>query len=140
LYADLVIHNGTIITLNEAKPIASALAIKDGKILQVGIYEELEHLLGEHSKKIDLHGKTAVPGFIDSHIHLISLGLDMQVIDLSGTHTKSEILSRLEKTTMHTPTGNWVKGYGFEESKLDGVPNLSDLDLLFQTTPFTSRG
>jgi predicted amidohydrolase YtcJ len=140
LYADLVIHNGTIITLNEAKPIASALAIKDGKILQVGIYEELEHLLGEHSKKIDLHGKTAVPGFIDSHIHLISLGLDMQVIDLSGTHTKSEILSRLEKTTMHTPTGNWVKGYGFEESKLDGVPNLSDLDLLFPDNPVYLEG
>lgn len=103
MHVDLVLHNGNFITLNEEKPFASALAVKEGKIFKIGIYDEIKLLQGENTKVVDLQGKTAIPGFIDSHIHLISLGLDMQVIDLRGITSKSVLLSKLRKATRNTP-------------------------------------
>jgi predicted amidohydrolase YtcJ len=134
VYADKIFHNGNFVTLNEDQPSASALAVKEGRILKVGNYDEVESLLGENTKVIDLAGKTVVPGFNDSHIHLISLGLDMQVIDLSGVSSKSGILAKLgERTT--TPKGNWIKAYGFEENRLDELPNRAELDKMFPDNP-----
>ena len=108
MHAELLLHNGKIITLNEDKPLVSALAVVEGRIIKVGDYDEVKPLLGEKTKVIDLAGKVVVPGFIDSHIHLISLGLDMQVIDLSGVTSKSEILAKLGESAKGTPQGNWV--------------------------------
>jgi predicted amidohydrolase YtcJ len=134
MQADLIIHNGNIITLDEEQPSASAIAVKDGRILKVGHYENVKPLMEEQTRVIDLAGKTVVPGFIDSHIHLISLGLDMQVIDLSGVKTKSEVLAKLRERTS-TPRGNWVKAYGFEEEELNELPNRLDLDKVFPFNP-----
>ena len=134
MYADKILHNGNFITLNDDQPIASALAIREGRILKVGNYYEIKSQLGKNTKVIDLAGKTVVPGFNDSHIHLISLGLDMQVIDLSGVRSKSEILAKLEEAK-GTPQGNWIKAYGFDEKELDELPNRSELDILFPFNP-----
>jgi len=131
----LILYNGIFITLNDEAPIASALAAKDGKIFRVGSYDEVKPLLGKDTKSIDLRGKTAAPGFIDSHIHLISLGLDMQVINLSGKTTKTFLLSKLRKAVQDTPPGNWVKGYGFEETKMDELPDIRDLDSMSPENP-----
>ena len=119
MYVDLVLHNGNFITLNEEEPFASALSIKDGKILKIGDYDDIKPLQGKHTTVLDLQGKTAIPGFVDSHIHLISLGLDMQVIDLRGITSKSDLFSRLKTTTRNNPPRYWIKGYGFEEATLD---------------------
>lgn len=84
---------------------------------------------------IDLNGKTVIPGFIDTHIHLISLGLDMQVIDLHEITSKSALLSKLETTTKHTPPTHWIKGYGFDETILDELPNILELDSITPENP-----
>ncbi len=106
MHADMLLHNGCFITVSEQQPFASALAIKDGRLVKVGDYDEVYPLLGDNTKVIDLAGKTAVPGFIDSHIHVISLGLGMQVIDLSGVTSKSGILAILSRSAGDTPQGN----------------------------------
>mgnify|MGYP002725714692 CR=1 FL=1 len=123
----MILYNGNFITLNDKAPTASALAVKDGKIFQVGSNADVKHHQGECTKVIDLGGKTAVPGFIDSHIHLISLGLDMQVIDLRGVTTKKSLLSMLKSAVRDTPSGNWVKGYGFDEARMDELPDVREL-------------
>ena len=128
MHVDMVLQNGNFITLNEEELFASALAIKNGKIFKIGTYDEIKLLQGENTKVVDLQGKTAIPGFIDSHIHLISLGLDMQVIDLRGITLKSVLLSKLRIAIGNTPPRNWIKGYGFEETKLDGLPTRTELD------------
>ena len=135
MISDLIIYNGNFITLNEEQPSASALAVKEGRIIRVGNYNEVEPLLGENTKVIDLTGKTVVPGFIDSHIHLISLGLDMQVIDLNGVTSKSEIITKLNESARGTPQGNWIKAYGFEETEVDELPNREELDSMFPNNP-----
>ena len=135
MYADTVLHNGDIITLNEAEPIASALAVKAGRLVQVGSYDGVKPLLGVNTKVIDLAGKTVVPGFIDSHIHLISLGLGMQVIDLDGVISKTGILARLAESAAGTPPGNWIKAHGFDEIEVDVLPNRAELDSMFPYNP-----
>ena len=134
MHAELVLYNGKIITLNEEQPIISALAVKEGRILKVGDYNDVKTLMGQNTKVIDLTGKTVVPGFIDSHIHLISLGLDMQVIDLIGVTSKSDILDKLSERTT-TPKGNWIKAYGFDEKRVDELPNRVELDKIFPENP-----
>jgi len=135
LHADILLYNGNFITLDEEQPFASALAVKRGRLVKVGNYDEAELLLGENTNVIDLAGRTVVPGFIDSHIHLISLGLGMQVIDLSGVTSKSEILAKLDETAEDTPQGNWIKAYGFDELEVDVLPNREELDSMFPHNP-----
>lgn len=135
MYADLILHNGNFISLNEKKPYFSALAVKKGKIIKIGQYDEIKSLQGKNTKEIDLLGKTAIPGFIDTHIHLISLGLDMQVIDLHGINTKSVLISKLKRKIRDTPKNNWIKGFGFDETKLDDIPNINELDSISPKNP-----
>ncbi len=135
MQADMILYNGNFLTLNDKAPTASALAVKEGKIIQVGSNADVKPHQGEDTKVIDLGGKTAVPGFIDSHIHLISLGLDMQVIDLCGLTTKVSLLSRLRAVVRDTPLGNWVKGYGFDETKMDELPDIRELDSVSPENP-----
>lgn len=133
--ADTLLLNGNIITLDKTQPFASALIIDEDRIIKVGAFEDMLPHLGSETERIDLNGKTVVPGFIDSHIHLISLGLDMQVIDLEGVNTKSKLLDKLKKCTSKTPRNNWIKGYGFEEQKMDALPTRDELDKLFPENP-----
>ena len=135
MHADLILYNGNLVTLNDKAPTASAVAVKDGKIIQVGSNADVKPHQGEDTKVIDLEGKTAVPGFIDSHIHLISLGLDMQVIDLCGVTTKESLLSKLGAAIRDTPSGNWVKGYGFKETTMDELPDIRELDSVSPDNP-----
>ena len=65
--ADTIYHNGAIITINDKQPTVEAIAVKDGKILAVGDLVEINKTAGNSTRKIDLNGKTMLPGFVDSH-------------------------------------------------------------------------
>jgi predicted amidohydrolase YtcJ len=80
--ADLILHGGTILTLDEKQPSAGAVAVRDGKITAVDSLEDLASQKGPATRIIDLGGKTLVPGFIDSHGHLINVGLQRSVANL----------------------------------------------------------
>lgn len=134
-FAELLLFNGNFITLDEKKPYASALAVFDGKILKIGDYEDVKDLVREDTGKRDLEGKTVVPGFIDAHIHLISLGLAMQVIDLRGMNSKSVLLDSIKEKAEDTPPKHWVKGFGFDEAELDELPTKLELDPISPRNP-----
>lgn len=68
-YADMVLYNGSILTADDRFTIAEAVAIRDGKFLAVGTNEKILSLAGPETKRIDLEGKSVVPGFIDPHLH-----------------------------------------------------------------------
>jgi len=80
--ADAIYHNGTILTINDAEPTAEAVAVKDGKILAVGQETEVLKTVGENTKKIDLDGKTMLPGFVDSHGHAYLIGIQATTANL----------------------------------------------------------
>lgn len=71
--ADLVLMDGRVLTMNASQSHAEAIAIKKDRIVKVGTNREITRWIGENTKVISLNGKTAVPGFIDTHIHVVEL-------------------------------------------------------------------
>ncbi len=81
---DLVILNGRLITFDDARPVASALAIGGGTILAVGETDEIRGMAGPHTRIVDAGGATVLPGFIDSHVHLFGGSVELGYLDLHG--------------------------------------------------------
>src|SRR4051812_3067090 len=108
--ADLLITNANFITLDPSMPRASAMAIKDGKILAIGSDNQLKHFSA--SAYLHLAKKTVTPGFIDSHIHLYWFGSQLlRQADLVGSTSIDDILARLSALKKRLPTG-WLQGHG----------------------------
>ncbi len=80
--ADAIYHNGTILTIVDAQPTAEAVAIKDCKILAVGAQADVLKTAGKNTQKIDLDGKTMLPGFVDSHGHAYLIGIQATTANL----------------------------------------------------------
>ena len=118
--ADIILRNGNIIsyTINSKEPqLFDALAIKFGLIINIGTYQEVKDLTGFKTKVIDLHGRTVIPGFIDSHMHIMSLGLNSMRLDLSTTKSIEEVLDIIEKEVKRLKEGQWIIGSRWDESK-----------------------
>jgi len=127
LYADLVLLNGKIVTVDRGETIAEAVAAKNGKILKVGSNELIKKTVGKHTDVIDLEGKTVLPGFIDCHNHMPA---NVASVDLHWVRSMDELIGKLRDKAQRTPKGRWIFGGGFNESKLKEkrFPNRYDLD------------
>src|SRR5438132_2041185 len=133
--ADLLLTNAHLITLDDSHPRASAMAIKDGKILSIGSDSELRQYSA--IRHINLQNKTVLPGFIDSHIHLYAYGeMLLRQADLVASQSIDEVLSRLRALQSRRPTG-WLVGHGFDNDKLreKKFPTRSDLDKISKSQP-----
>jgi hypothetical protein len=137
LPADLALIRGNVRTMNVAQPLAQAVAMKEGKIVKVGSNEEVSHLIGKQTKVIDLDGKTVVPGFIDTHIHVADFGRCLLWLDLTAADSIGELLSLLAGKAAQTPAGKWIIGRGWNETRFkeQRLPNLSDLDAVAPDNP-----
>lgn len=122
MFADLVLHNGKIVTIDEVESIVEAVAVKFGKILVAGKNEDVEELIGDETDVIDLKGRTVIPGLIDSHCHMIATGgRRMITVDLSqeaGVKSIQDIKTRIVEKTKNTQTGEWIFGAKEDDSKL----------------------
>ena len=94
--ADLVIRGGKIITLSSERPVAEALAATGDRITTLGTTAEINNLVGPETRVIDLEGALAIPGFIDSHVHLMGLGFSEMRLDLVGTRSAREIVQKVK--------------------------------------------
>lgn len=130
LFADLVLTNGRIVTVDKDDTIAEAVACKGEKIIKVGTSEEIETYTGRHTKVIDLKGKLATPGFVDSHAHFSSGGRRVRTVDLRYVRSMDALVEELRKKAETMPPGRWIQGWGYNESKLKEkrFPNRYDLD------------
>jgi len=117
LKADLVLLNGKIVTLNSKYPQAEALAIKGNIIARVGRVREIESLIGDETRVIDLKQKLVIPGFIDAHIHPFGLGstLAKVALDLSGL-SKEKILEKVSERVKEVEKGVWIRGRGWDQA------------------------
>ncbi|MGH7771503.1 MAG: amidohydrolase [Candidatus Binatia bacterium] len=115
-YADLVLHNGKIVTVDSQFSIAQAIAVRDGKILKVGSDQAILPLAGPNTRRINLQGKTVIPGLIDTHSHLHEYGLDrfapemnpkLLEIKIEG-RTEEEMLERLGEAAKTKKPGEWL--------------------------------
>ena len=122
--ADLIIYGGKIYTVESQDPIVEAVAIKDDKIIALGKLKEIEKYLGPQTKKLDLKGKIMIPGFIESHGHLLALGKQQRQLDLSKVKNYDELLETVADAAKKTPKGDWIIGRGWHQSKWDPKPKL----------------
>src|SRR2546421_596885 len=93
--ADLVFVNGKLWTVDATRPEAEALAIWRDRILVVGTNAEARAVAGPQSKVIDLHGRRVVPGFYDSHVHLLGSGMRLAQVALKDAADEAEFGKRL---------------------------------------------
>jgi len=134
--ADLVIKNAQIFTASQNIGEAEALALKDGRFLAVGTNDEIQRYVGPDSTIIDASGKSILPGFIDSHIHISSGTAYVQGLDLFGIAKKSDWLEMIRLSAQNVPEGKWLIGGRWDHTLENGVlPLASDIDSLGIDTP-----
>jgi len=102
-----VFFNATVRTLDQTNAIVEAVAIDGRRIAAIGGSAELLTRFPGAARR-DLRGATVLPGLIDSHLHLLTLGLNSLAVDLSGTHSIADVLSALRGRASATPAGEWV--------------------------------
>ncbi len=102
-------YNGKIITVDTSFSIAQAVAIKDGKFIAVGSDKKIGAYGGQRTRKVDLKGKTVLPGLIDSHPHMVTNMMAKGVtVDVSGLHSISEIKERIAIAAKSKKPGEWI--------------------------------
>lgn len=115
--ADLVLTNGRVYTVDNARPVVSALAVRDGRIVFVGSDAEARALSGPATTAIDLRGATVVPGFTDAHAHLLGLGTTLQRVNLAGSASYEEVISRVQTWAKNIRPGQWILGRGWDQNR-----------------------
>ena len=135
--ADTIFLNGNVYTVNEAAPIAQAIAIKGERILFVGANEGAKKFSGAASRTVDLKGKTVLPGLTDSHCHILGVGERLTHLNLDDATTKQAFLARIKKQAGEVGAGRWVTGRGWIETlwKPPVFPTRQDLDEVAPNNP-----
>src|SRR5712692_3971595 len=124
---DLILHSGHFVTMNAAGPVAEAVAITGGKFFAVGKNADVMNLAAPGVRKLDLGGKTVLPGFIDAHSHPAEAGLShLRMVDCD-LRSIADILKALRERAAKTPPGQWVLGFKYDDTKtVEGRPLTRD--------------
>ncbi|HIC94875.1 MAG TPA: amidohydrolase, partial [Anaerolineae bacterium] len=118
---NLVLYNGNIYTMDEARPRAQAVAIAGNRIAAVGTEEEVRALLAPEGEAVDLKGRTVVPGLTDCHVHFVEYALRLSRIDLAGAESKAEALRRVAERAKRAKPGEWLLGGGWDRNLWEGA-------------------
>lgn len=101
----MALIGGNVLTMNPSQPCAEAVAISKDRIVKVGADEEITRLIGNGTNVIRLNGKTVVPGFIDTHIHVADFGRFLAWVDLCEVKSINELQNSIKKRVRRTPQG-----------------------------------
>ena len=144
---DLIVHNGIIYSVDSSFAIFEAMAITDGKIVEVNSNKEILNRY-DSKNKTDLEGKSVFPGFIDAHCHFLGYGLGLQQVNLVGTKSFNEVVQKVVAFSNNQPAdgpkitpakGNtdWLIGRGWDQNDWESkqYPSKKMLDSLFPNRP-----
>ena len=136
---DLILHNGRVTTFDPARPEATALAMKDGRVMAVGSDREIGALADARTKVVDVGRRRVIPGLTDSHNHIIRGGLNYNLeLRWDGVRKLGAALEMLREQARRTPAPQWVRVVGgwtefqFEEKRL---PTLQEINEAAPDTP-----
>jgi hypothetical protein len=139
--ADVILSNGHLITMDSDRHIASALAVRNGRIEAVGAEQAVDSCAGVATRKIDLQGRTVLPGFIDVHTHALSWAKSIVRGEIDASyptvHTIAEIKAAVAEHARNVSPGEWVLGAGWDDAKLNDrrYLNKDDLDVVAPNVP-----
>ncbi|UCH07980.1 MAG: amidohydrolase family protein [Deltaproteobacteria bacterium] len=137
---DLILLNACVITVDRFCHRAEAVAIYRSRILGVGTNGEARNLAGVRTRVIDCSGKTIVPGFIDSHLHLSAFAESLVTVNLEPRNSVRSIIdiqTKIRRSSKNLPPGTWIRCGGYDEFYLKEKrhPTRRDLDLAIPTHP-----
>lgn len=135
--ATLIVENARVYTVNAKRPWAEAVAIGGDRILAVGTKQQIDAFRDHNTRTIDAQGKLVLPGFTDSHIHLLEGSRTLTQVDLNGTASIAEVQQRVKEFAAAHPKAGWILGRGwtydiFGETAL---PNKKYLDEVVPDRP-----
>jgi predicted amidohydrolase YtcJ len=138
---DLMLLNGRIYTMNPREPKASAVAVRDSKIIAVGKTSDVENLGKRNFKVINLQGKTVVPGFIDCHTHFFSFALSLNQVNLDLVSSFDQVLSQIKNFAKNLRPKEWLLGRGWDKNilKKGGTFKKEVLDKICPNNPVALR-
>ena len=142
-FADTVLFNGNIITVDEILGQQQAIAIRGHTIYAVGTNQDIRQLIGTHTKTIDLAGRSVIPGLIEGHGHFLGLGRAQQILDLSTANNYADIVQQVAKAVDSAAPGEWIFGRGWHQDKwrhvpspnIDGIPIHNGLSAISPNNP-----
>ena len=114
---DFLFLNARVITMDPAKPTAQAIAIQGDRIDWVGTTDEARRLFPNPSAVIDLHGATILPGLIDAHVHLLSLGQSLLRLNLKDVADEKDAVALVKQRVATAAANEWIVGWGWDEGK-----------------------
>ena len=120
--ATLVLNQGRIVTVDDQKPEAQALAARGDTIVAVGTNEEIAPYVGPQTRVVDLHGRLAIPGFIDGHGHFTGVGQARITLNLTKVKNWDEIVAMVKEAAQKARPGEWIRGRGWHQDKWDRKP------------------
>jgi predicted amidohydrolase YtcJ len=134
---DLIFYNGKLITQDPNFPHATALALRDGRILAVGNDDEIRALVQTHTRGIDLGERRVLPGLTDSHFHFYEWALGQRGLSLADATSLDDVRGRLRQTAREADPGQWIIGQGWNQDTWPHprLPDRADLDDLTPENP-----
>jgi hypothetical protein len=115
--ADLIVTNARIYTVDDSRPLVSAMAVREGRVEFVGSTQEVLLLRGGGTRLIDAGGQTVIPGMVDAHGHLFELGMSLRNIDLNDTRSFDQVVARVAARLKNAPANTWIAGRGWDQNK-----------------------
>lgn len=127
----LLIRNAKILTMDDAAPRATALAIADGRILAVSDETRARAAAGPGAREVDAGGRTVLPGFIDPHNHLLSTAESLAAVNARypAVASVADLVAAIAAEAARTPPGQWIRAFGMDDAKYpEGRPDRRALD------------
>lgn len=127
---DLIVHNGRVYTVDPAQPWAEAIAICGERIVAVGKSVDVLSSARPSARRMDLQGRLVVPGFNDSHVHLIDGATELVEVNLRSASSAAEVAGRLQAYVATQPKGRWILGGFWDHEVWPGqkLPTRADID------------
>ncbi|HEX9368325.1 MAG TPA: amidohydrolase [Vicinamibacterales bacterium] len=141
--ADLVLTNGRIVTVDDARPEVEAIAISKDRIQALGTAAEIKTMTGPNTQVIDLQGQLAIPGFIESHGHFTGVGGAQLELNLMNVESWDTIVAMVAEAVSRAKPGEWIYGRGWHQEKwtsrpapnVEGFPTHASLDKVSPNNP-----
>ncbi|MEX1173196.1 MAG: amidohydrolase [Chloroflexota bacterium] len=134
--AELVLTGGRIATMDAARSWASALAVRDGRIVAVGADTAVLAHVGPGTRVVNLRGRTVTPGFQDAHVHPVHGGLARLRCELHDTRGRDALLAVVAEYAGSHPDESWIRGGGwYMDDFPGGTPRREDLDRVVPDRP-----
>lgn len=135
--ADTVYHSGKVLTVDSAFSVAAAVAVKDGRILAVGADREVLALAGPSTEKVDLGGRTVLPGLIEAHAHPVMASTSELEDEIPDARSLGELLDWISRKAAALPDGEWIIHPKMFFTRLAELraPTLAELDSVAPDNP-----